>query len=225
MIRRLLKHPGLKRALARLLGLYLSLTYRTIRWQVDGVEHIQPLLRTATPFIVGVWHERLALTPRLWGKIRHHVPAELVDGYRPCALASRNHDGEVARLGYERFGFISVRGSSSKGGAAGLRALVDAMKDGHITIITPDGPRGPRRQAAPGIIKVAELTGAPIFASAGSVSHAVVLKSWDRMMFPLPFCRGALVVLPVTDHSIPTINATLTEVCDRADRMVGRVPG
>ncbi len=229
MIRRLLKHPGLKRILGRLLGLYLDLTYRTIRWRLDGFEHMQPLLATATPLLLTFWHERLAIMSQQWIVMRRHVPKDKVSGYAPYVLSSRNRDGDIARLAYERFGLLSISGSSSKGGISGLAGMLRVMRNGHVTVITPDGPRGPRRQAAGGAAWLAIASKAPAFALAGSVSRALVLNSWDRLMIPLPFARGVLVMTPITvtedrNETKAGMVIALNEACARADRLAGRAP-
>jgi lysophospholipid acyltransferase (LPLAT)-like uncharacterized protein len=63
-------------------------------------------------------------------------------------------------------------------------------------VITPDGPRGPLRQAAGGVTQLAALSGAPLLPAAARVRFCVRLRSWDRMILPLPFGRGAIVCLP-----------------------------
>jgi len=103
-------------------------------------------------------------------------------------LISPSFDGELIARTVARLGFLPVRGSSSRGGAAGLRGMAEAYRRGHRTAITADGPRGPARIAKPGPGQLAELTGAPwIGCYHAEPSRAWRLNSWDRFIIPKPF--------------------------------------
>jgi lysophospholipid acyltransferase (LPLAT)-like uncharacterized protein len=52
-----------------------------------------------------------------------------------------------------------------------------------------DGPRGPRGEIKPGLILLAQRSGAALIPIVYSVSRKWVAKSWDRMVVPLPFGR------------------------------------
>jgi lysophospholipid acyltransferase (LPLAT)-like uncharacterized protein len=95
-------------------------------------------------------------------------------------------------------------------------------------VITPDGPRGPRRQAAPGVAQLAASTGLPVLPCAGRVTRGIGLHSWDRMVVPLPFGRGVLAMAPavaVSRHApreaLAAISAGLDAACDMADAALG----
>ena len=103
-------------------------------------------------------------------------------------LISRSFDGELIARTVELLGFLAVRGSSSRGGAAGLRGMQEAYAAGHRCAFTADGPRGPARVAKAGPVQLAGLTGATwIGAYHAQPSRAWYLKSWDRFMIPKPF--------------------------------------
>ena len=103
-------------------------------------------------------------------------------------LISRSFDGELIARTVELLGFLAVRGSSSRGGAAGLRGMQEAYAAGHRCAFTADGPRGPARVAKAGPVQLAELTGATwIGAYHARPSRAWYLKSWDSFMIPKPF--------------------------------------
>ena len=53
--------------------------------------------------------------------------------------------------------------------------------------ITPDGPRGPRYRLGPGVILLAQTTGAPILPSHASFSRCLRMKTWDGFIIPFPF--------------------------------------
>jgi lysophospholipid acyltransferase (LPLAT)-like uncharacterized protein len=61
------------------------------------------------------------------------------------------------------------------------------MGSGGDVVITPDGPRGPVYKLQPGIIKVAQMTGAPIVPVHTQCSAYWELRSWDGFRIPKPF--------------------------------------
>ncbi len=219
----------LHRLAAWSLGLYLDLTLRSTRWTIDGGAHLAPYL-SGGAVIVAVWHDRLPLIPALWAPARRHNPGRGV-----ATLASRHRDGRLIAGVMARFGVRAVHGSTSwrkpgstrakeGGGAAGLRGLVAALEAGDAVVITPDGPRGPPRVAAPGVAHLSAVTGAPVIAVSGAVRHRLMLRSWDSMVLPLPFGRGVLVCRPEmrpgseqTGAALARISAAMTEAADRAD--------
>lgn len=228
MLKRLARRPEAQAAAARLLGAYLDFALRTTRWTLHGAEHLAPHAAGA-PCVVAFWHERLPLMPVLWRLARQQGARAAVH-----VLVSRHRDGRFIGEVVRRFDLRVVHGSTaragaSKGGAAGMRALVGVLEAGGHVAITPDGPRGPRRHAAAGVAQIAALSGAPVLPAAAQTSRRRVLRSWDRMVLPLPFGRGAIVCgapIPVPrdgwEAALPAIAAALTEAAGRADRLCPR---
>jgi lysophospholipid acyltransferase (LPLAT)-like uncharacterized protein len=225
MLRRLTRLPAVQAMLAWSLGHYLSLVIRTTRWSVVGEEHGLPFLRQRMPVILAFWHERLALIPAFAVLARRLFPqAELA----PHVLVSRHRDGRFIGRAMGRFGPTVVHGSSSRGGTASMLELLRALRVGEVVVITPDGPRGPRRVAAPGVAQLAALSGAPVLPVGAATSNCRVLRrTWDRMVLPLPFGRGVLVIgAPIAvardaaAAALPAIEAALTAACEAADAAV-----
>jgi lysophospholipid acyltransferase (LPLAT)-like uncharacterized protein len=228
MMRKLIRHPAVQGGLARLVGLYLSLVVRTTRWRLLGAEPALALVAQGQPLILAFWHERLPLIPPLFDLVGAAEPR--VRRLRPHVLVSRHRDGRFIGAAVARFGVDMVYGSSRRGGAGALAGLLRALRQGQPVLITPDGPRGPRRQAAPGVAQLAALSGAPVVPLGGATSAQRRLGSWDRMMFPLPFGRGVLVCgPPITvardgaEAALPGIAAALSAACEEADRICGTV--
>src|SRR5918997_1719137 len=226
MLRRLIRHPAAQAALALLLSLYLSAVYRTTRWTLLGEEHIRAALQSeqgrARTAIAAFWHENLPMMPMLWLSARRRLPE--MAPMRGHVLVSRHRDGRFIGAVVRRFRLETVHASSSRGGAAGLRAMLRLLGAGDMVVITPDGPRGPRRVAAPGVAQLAALSGLPVLPCAARSTRQRVLGSWDRMRLPLPFGRGVLVCgAPVAvarggeAASPPPIAAALSAACDAAD--------
>lgn len=216
-MKRFLNSAAVQAAIVWLGYAYLVAVARTTRWEVEGGEHFRDFAM-GPPCIVVFWHETLPAMPILWMK-----KTAISDKKPAVVLASRHRDGQLIGKVVEKFGPKQVAASTSKGGAAGLRALVQALGSGADVGLTPDGPRGPRRVAAPGVAQLAALTGAPVIATAAATAWGIQLKSWDGMKIPLPFGRGRLVLaapISVTREGwagrLKEIEAALTAALNRA---------
>jgi lysophospholipid acyltransferase (LPLAT)-like uncharacterized protein len=177
------------------------------------------------PVVVAFWHERLPLMPMLWLKARQSPEGRKARN-RVHVLVSQHRDGRFIGAVVSRFALNVVLGSSSRGGAKGTRLLLSLLDGGDHIAITPDGPRGPRRVAAPGVAQLAALSGAPVLPCAAQTTRRWVLRTWDRMVVPKPFGRGVVVCLPTIavgrdswQDAVPTIGAALSAAADRADRL------
>ncbi|BDS08526.1 hypothetical protein NT6N_35660 [Oceaniferula spumae] len=158
--------------LIRLLGL-------TLRCRLEDPHGIRQLAQPGVPVIWIFWHNCLIAAPLNKVKFSGRAPAS--------ALASASKDGAVIESVVSSFGVKTVRGSSSRRGVAALIALKKALKAGEQLFVTPDGPRGPRYHLQPGIVKLAQSSGAPILPVRFTFSSCWRLKSWDRFRIPKPF--------------------------------------
>ncbi len=226
-MRKLIRHPAVQAGLARLLGAYIAFVGRTTRWTLLGGDAVLAEARAGHTMILAFWHERLPAIPPLFRLLAEREPviARLV----PHVLVSRHRDGRFIGAAVERFGVRMVYGSSSRGGAQALKEMLRILRAGNPVLITPDGPRGPRRQAAPGVAHLAALAQVPVLPIGASVSHHRILPSWDRMMLPLPFGRGCLVCgTPIAvprdgaEAALPAIAAALDAACAAADAALER---
>ena len=112
---------------------------------------------------------------------------------RTVLLISASFDGGLIARTIERLGYRTVRGSSSRAGSSGLRALARAVGDGATAVIPGDGPRGPRYLLKPGVTKLAQLTGLPVHSFYLLPQRAWALRSWDALLVPKPFSRVVMV--------------------------------
>jgi len=149
----------------------------TARFEVSGAEHHRQFTARGQPVIYVLWHGRLLPLTYL-----HR-------GQGIAALISRSADGEYIAQLVERWGYITVRGSSSRGGGAALRELVRQARAGRCLAITPDGPRGPRQQLKDGVLVAGQLTGLPLIPTTASASRAWWIEGWDRFLVPRAFAR------------------------------------
>lgn len=222
MLKSFLRRPWVQSCLAAMVGWYLAFALRTTRWRLEGEANFAPHA-AGQPAVAVFWHECLPLMPALWLRAR---------GGRAHVLVSRHNDGRFIGEIMRRFGVAVVHGSSArggqdKGGAAGVRQLLAVLQGGGHVVLTPDGPRGPSRRAAPGVAQLAGLSGVPVLPCAARTTRRWVLGTWDRMILPLPWGRGVLVCAPGIvvprqgwQASLPAIEAAMTAAADHAERLL-----
>jgi|SRR5690625_839378 len=173
----------------RLLDPLLRSLFLGSRYELRGSEHLEALEEMGRSCIFVLWHGRLLPL----GYLHRH---EGVVG-----LISRSSDGEYLSQLLARWGFVPVRGSSSRGGGEALREVVRHARAGRSIAITPDGPRGPRQKMKPGPIVAAQLSGLPLVPVSAGSTRGWWSGGWDRFLVPKPFSRiiveyGAPIEVP-----------------------------
>ena len=144
----------------------------------------------ATPRLIwAFWHNSLFVIPHLLNHYLSHRPGS--------ALTSASQDGEILAAFLERFNVRPIRGSSSRQGAAALLEMKRLIEQGFDVAITPDGPRGPLYHLNPGVITLAQKTGALIMPIRVHYSRCWRLKTWDAFEIPKPFATVTIVLLPL----------------------------
>jgi hypothetical protein len=156
----------------------------TLRYTVSDPSDAAALVRS-TPVIFAIWHNRLALSMRIY----HRLVVPLRPGRRMAAMVSASRDGGLLARLLELSQVQPVRGSSSRRGHQALLEMVTWAEQGYDLAITPDGPRGPRYVVQEGVIAVAQVTGLPIVPFGTQVPWKWEARSWDRFQVPLPFSR------------------------------------
>ncbi len=157
-----------------LLRLYLSF----LRVRVVGEEAAHTHFTKYGRVIAAVWHQRFFPALAYVTKFR---------SFKPIVMISQSSDGELIATLVSRLGLVPVRGSSTRGGREALMAILRAMKKNPGVIHIVDGPTGPKGVVKPGLMAMAQVTGAPIFPVIISADKAWVMKSWDRFLVPKPF--------------------------------------
>ncbi len=152
----------------------------TLRYKIDGLEQLNGKY-SGQPVIYALWHNRIFAMP--------YTRPKLAKNREMVVLTSASKDGAILENAVAVFGIGAVRGSSSRRGAAALVALRKKINSGASICITPDGPRGPRQKLQPGIVKLAQASGAPILAVNVEFSKCWHLKTWDQFRVPWPFSK------------------------------------
>jgi lysophospholipid acyltransferase (LPLAT)-like uncharacterized protein len=167
--------------------------------------------------IYAFWHENLLLLAYQYGRPDIYV------------LISTHADGQLITEIAERLGFRTVRGSATRGGVKAVREMIARAGQSAHLAITPDGPRGPRREVQMGVVYLAAQTGLPIVPIGISFDRPWRANSWDRFALPRPWSRartvtGQLIHVP-TDADREQLEAyrqrleqSLREVSRIADR-------
>ena len=182
----------------------LQIWARTLRYEVDDQAGV-----VGTPvrenYIAALWHNRLLLISFV---LKKFLPL------RPGAgLISASRDGDLISDLTRRFGFDVVRGSSSRLGASALRELEKVLATGRDVLITPDGPRGPAYELGPGIVFVAQKTGAAIVPINMEFSSCWRVNSWDGFILPRPFAKVRVIFGP--QHRVRLTTTVEEFECER----------
>ncbi|MDF1752092.1 MAG: lysophospholipid acyltransferase family protein [Verrucomicrobiales bacterium] len=135
------------------------------------------------------WHNRIFAMPPAY---RRYLKSR-----SGAVLTSPSNDGAMIATTLKCFGVDAVRGSSSRGGIKALLSLKKWIANGFDVAITPDGPRGPRYILAPGLIMLAQKTGAAILPIRIDYSDFWRLRSWDQFQIPKPFSKITVTFEPL----------------------------
>ncbi len=106
-----------------------------------------------------------------------------------AVLVSQHRDGELVTRLIEHNGFVTARGSSTRGAETGVRELLRHARAGRDLGITPDGPRGPAEELKDGMVFLASRLQLPIVFIASASNRAWIARSWDRFRVPKPFAK------------------------------------
>ena len=161
---------------APLLKLYFS-TIGIREWQK---EYVHELRRKKQTIIFLLWHENMMIPLYTNRYDKVHV------------LVSQHFDGEIISRILHSLGFRTVRGSSTRGGFEAFLGMKKKL-DRYDIAITPDGPRGPRRNLKLGAVKLASETGNVVIPVGVACSRYKRLNSWDQFLLILPFSKCEVV--------------------------------
>jgi len=204
---------------------YLLIVYKTSSKKYIGLEEIYKKIGDKKPIIFAFWHNRLMMIPFFARKIKKKIKS-----HNFMTLASKHGDGKFVGMTMEKFGLISILGSTndkkkpSRGiDYSSMRKIINGLKSGYSLGITPDGPRGPNQQINGELINIARLTNASVIAlSYSSSNFKIVKKSWDKFKIPLPFSKLCFVVDKIyfeVDKSYSDDNEFLKHKKDITDRL------
>ncbi|MBB4040085.1 hypothetical protein GGR34_001736 [Microvirga flocculans] len=229
LVKRITRSRAVQETIGFLVAGYLKFVQRTNRFVMEPADAYD---RIDMPVIAAMWHGQHFMI---------HFAKRPQD--RAASLVSRSGDGEFNAIALRHLGVRAIRGSGArgrdirkKGGAQALRAMLRALDDGEMVVMTADIPKI-SRVCGQGIVTLAQLSGRPIVPVAVVTSRRLDFNSWDKASIGLPFGRGAMVLgepihVPrdaddVTLESLrKTVERELDRVHERAYGLIGsRDPG
>jgi len=164
---------------------YLRFVGATTRFTLEPAD-AYARLEADMPIILTFWHGQHLL-----------APVARRSSHRVKTLVSMHRDGEINAIAAERLGVGTIRGSGNHGGGfihkagvAAFQSMLDALAEGYSVALSADVPKV-ARVAGLGIIKLAQLSGRPIYPGAITTRRRYVIDSWDKTTINLPFSRGA----------------------------------
>ena len=171
---------------------FLNLYAQTMRLSVENEGVFRRHLEAGGRVVFASWHQRFFggfFIPRIYGTPH-------------CIMISRSRDGNFIAGVVAHIGWRPIRGSSSLGGKEALKQMIDALMQDRVGGHIVDGPLGPPHVVKPGLISLAQRTGAAICPAYVSYDNPIIFNSWDRFMAPRPFSRvllrfdGDMTVVP-----------------------------
>jgi lysophospholipid acyltransferase (LPLAT)-like uncharacterized protein len=179
---------AINRTVAPLVVALIKLAWASYRFQVHDEEPVRRLLGEGRPLILTFWHDSIFAMgwylQRLGGL-----------GARVTYLVSPSRDGDLAVQVLSVMGAGAVRGSATRSGVKAMHGLYRAIVREHGSpVVLPDGPHGPRHHCKPGSLLLAQMSGAQVLPMACAASRSWRLRTWDRLLVPLPFARVAVTL-------------------------------
>ena len=180
------RYSGRDKLIIRATGLlFYSLTRlicSTLRWEVQGREHLDNILACGHQPIFTFWHVCIVTATWFW-RNRGIV-----------VMSSESRDAEYTGRVIKRFGYGTARGSATRGGGRALAEMAFCLENGMEVAFTIDGPRGPAYVAKSGAITLARHTGQAILPFHIAARRYIEVPSWDRLQIPLPFTRAISLI-------------------------------
>lgn len=162
---------------------YTKFVYVTSCWNYIHKEIIDDYLDKGKPFMICFWHGRLMMLPLAW---QWSQPFKM--------LQSSHGDGLLIAKVLKYFQIGCIEGSSTRGGVKASLQIIRSSKEGIIIGITPDGPKGPACQVSTGTVTLAKWIQADLIPVSYATRSRVLLKTWDKFHFSLPFTKGVFVI-------------------------------
>ena len=176
------KYSRRERLLIRLADLVfytlISLIGKTVQFEIEGWENFEKIESDGKTPIYTFWHDRIFLGTYFFRKRGIMV------------MSSQSFDSEYTARVIQRFGYGTIKGSSTRGGVRALTTMIRQMRNGLPMGFTLDGPKGPRYVAKSGACLLAKKTGNPILPFSVEAGKLWTINSWDKLQIPKPFSRA-----------------------------------
>lgn len=200
--------------------LLINFVVRTSRIKVINEEMVNQLKQQGKNIIYALWHGRMFLP--IWILRKQNIQV----------VVSPSRDGEYLHRIISKFGYQSVRGSTSKNPSRTLVQILNKLNQGKDIEIAPDGPQGPSHKVQPGIIWLARKSGMPIIPLTFAARRKKFFSSWDKFLFPFPFNKlvfiygNPIYVSPADEIETKArkLEEKLNQITDQADLLCSPHP-
>lgn len=158
----------------------LKLLLMSCRIEIRGLDSFISIA-SKYPTILMLWHDRLI--------ILSEILEQFTSKFVYAAFISKSRDGdplEILAHSYSRGEVIRVPHNARQWA---LHQMIQYLKERKVVLVTPDGPRGPRYVAKPGIAVAAKEAKAKVIPFSWTASNVWQLKTWDKLMIPKPFSK------------------------------------
>jgi lysophospholipid acyltransferase (LPLAT)-like uncharacterized protein len=176
-----------------LIAYYLLLVKHTTRWNIENQPSFKRLKEGDKGAIILTWHSRIMLLPGAWTTKELNIKI----------LISTSRDGSIVSNAcrFLKINTIRVTNKVKKQeqkvkkphNSKPQHEIIKSLRSKDIVVITPDGPRGPRQRIKKGALRIARITGVPIYPIIFSVNKRKVFKTWDNFILPFPFNTGKVI--------------------------------
>lgn len=150
----------------------------TLRIRSENYEAVKAL---PSGCVIAGWHGRSM------------VAANFFRGQGVWAIISQSKDGDAQNRIFKRFGFKTIRGSTGRGGVRAAIEAIKVLRDGAWMALTPDGPRGPEGVVQPGVMLMAQKSGAALVPIGIAANPRWLAPTWDHYMLPYPFAKALML--------------------------------
>lgn len=156
----------------------IKLIGKTLRFEVEGLQHLEKINSENKIPVYATWHNRIF--PSVYFLRNQGI----------VVITSQSFDGEYIARFIQRFGFGAVRGSSTRGGVNALVKMIRLMRENLPMCFTVDGPKGARYVAKSGAVLLAKKTANPVLPFLIVPRGFWTINSWDKLQIPKPFTRA-----------------------------------
>lgn len=163
---------------------FIRLYSLTFRLRIVNEERWQNMLKQGRPILLCAWYQQF------FSAIRHF---KTYSKFNPGMMISQSRDGELIAGVANRSGWLTRRGSSSRGGKKAMDEMIDHLLTNRLGAHILDGPRGPIGKVKAGVIKMVLEADALVVPFYVQAEKAWFFNSWDRFMLPKPFSKVTLI--------------------------------
>lgn len=178
--------------LAAITSVLIAIYESTLRFEIEGEDHLRLLRARGQNHIVAVWHTFVtaavfSLHHRRFCIYSDHPRTESYEN------SWTHFFREIGLKTLRSLGFDVLDASLGKQ-SAGVLNFIKKIQGGTPAIVAPDGPHGPIYEAKPGVMYMAAKASSVVVPIGASFSRRVVGSNWDDFALPLPFSRVAFVI-------------------------------